>query len=209
MKIDLHVHTAERSPCARSPEARLIARAHACGLDALAFTDHNRFTSPEHLAQLNAEHAPLRIFSGIEISLYTENEHILVLGLYDPALEREDWTYPHLHAFVRARGGFLALAHPYRYRPYIGLDLERYPPDAIEGHSLNTPVHAAAQIAQLAEWLGLSVLSNSDAHTSRVLGKYYNLLPRAPHDEGDLLALLRSGTSRPCFPPREVGLEIC
>lgn len=193
MKIDLHVHTQERSPCGHDSEVTLIKGAIRFGLGALVFTDHDRLAPPERLAELNAQYAPFRIFGGIEVSLMSENEHVLVLGVQDPALERGDWTYPQLHAFVRAQGGFLAAAHPFRYRPYIGMDLEAFPPDAIEAYSYNTPKQAIPEIHALAEKLGIPVLSNSDAHRMERVGRYYNELAVTPEDEAHLLTLLRTG----------------
>ena len=79
MRIDLHVHSSQRSGCARSTEAEQIAAARRRGLDALAFTDHHRLVPPEHLERLNDLHAPFRIFSGIEIEV--AEEHLVVLGV--------------------------------------------------------------------------------------------------------------------------------
>ncbi len=112
MKIDLHVHSKERSVCGRASEEEQIRAAIDAGLDAIVFTDHHRLISAERLQQLNEKYAPFRIFGGIEITL--DGEDVLILGVQDPALESMNWSYPSLHAFVRARGGFIALAHPFR-----------------------------------------------------------------------------------------------
>ena len=94
---------------------------------------------------------------------------------------------------VRAAGGFLALAHPFRYHPDIRVDLEQYRPDAIEVYSHNTPPAAAARILAVAAQLGIHPLSNSDAHTTAALGTYYNVLARSPADEPELIAMLKAG----------------
>jgi len=191
MKIDLHVHSVERSACAVSGEEEQILAAIACGLDALVFTDHERLVAPEHIETLNRRYAPFRIFGAIEITVQ-EQEDVLVLGLHDPVLESGRWTYPALHAFVREHDGWLAIAHPFRYHPTINLDLERYPPDALEGCSMNIPPAKQPPIRDLAARLGIPVVCNSDAHVTQSLGVAYNDLHETPADERVLIDLLRT-----------------
>ncbi|MBN1878292.1 MAG: PHP domain-containing protein [Anaerolineae bacterium] len=195
MKIDLHVHTLERSPCAVASEEEQIITAIERGLDAIVITDHGQLVPQAQLDALNSEYTPFRIFGGVEITLQ-EKEDILVLGIHDPAITVGPWTYPDLHAFVREREGWMALAHPYRYRPTIAIDLERYPLDAIEGCSVNVPLLERPRIYELAAHLSIPVVCNSDAHATRYLGVAYNILQEIPGNERALLNLLRSGAFR-------------
>ncbi len=192
MKIDLHVHTKERSPCGRSGEEEMIQAAIAFGLDGLAFTDHHRLVPLDRLEALNRKYVPFRIFDGIEISV-TEGEDVLVLGVRDSVLETRSWSYPELFAFVREWGGFLVLAHPFRYHDQIDIDIERYPPDAIELHSKNIGACDESQIRAVLTCQGLRPLYNSDAHQAEHVGLYYNRLARVPRDEGELVEILRAG----------------
>lgn len=192
MKIDLHVHAKERSACGQSSEEEMIRAAIAYGLDGLAFTDHQRLVPLERLAELNRVYAPFRVFGGIEITV-AEGEDVLVFGVHDATLETRQWAYPDLFAFVRRRGGFLALAHPFRFRDAINIDIEEYPLDAIEIHSRNIGACDEPQILTTLERLGLRPLCNSDAHTADHVGIYYNRLERVPQDEAELLEILRAG----------------
>jgi PHP family Zn ribbon phosphoesterase len=192
VKIDLHVHSKERSICGRASEEEQIRAAIDSGLDAIVFTDHHRLISSERLRQLNEKYAPFKIFGGVEITT-ADGEDVLVLGVQDPARESVSWSYPALHAFVRARGGFMALAHPFRWHPTVALEVERLVPDAIEVRSVNTPSNAEGRIRDIAARLGIPVLCNSDAHNTGPLGMYFNALERSPADEQDLVGLLRSG----------------
>ncbi|MFN2284370.1 MAG: PHP-associated domain-containing protein [Anaerolineae bacterium] len=192
MRIDLHVHTIERSSCAVSSEVEQILIAITRNLDAIAITDHASLVSPEHVEALNRQYAPFRIFGGIEITV-REKEDVLVLGVHDPVLESREWTYPELHTFVRDRGGWIAVAHPFRYRSTINLDLERYPPDALESCSTNIELLNQPRIREVAKQLGIPFVCNSDAHATRSLGVGYNLLKETPADEADLVRLLRTG----------------
>lgn len=190
MKIDLHVHTSERSDCATRTEEQQIRAAIEKGLDGIAITDHDRLVPRERLAALNDQFAPFKIFTGIEVS--AEDLHWVVLGIHEPALERMDWRYPDLRAFVRSRGGFIFLAHPFRYRPTLHVDIEGCLPDGIEVESINTPASRKNDIRTLARRLGLVEIRNSDGHHSGGVGSYHNLLPYPACDDRSLVAALHA-----------------
>ena len=199
MKIDLHVHTRERSSCAHSPTEAMIRAGIEAGLDGLVLTDHDRLVPRERLAYLNAKYAPFRVFGGVEVT--TRGEHILVLGVDDERLEHVWWTYPELHAFVIERGGFLAVAHPYRFnRGRIGVDVDRFPPHGLEIHSRNTPEAVASRIRDRAAELSARLLSNSDAHHSSDIGGYYNVFDDEPEDVDALVRMLKAGAFEPVAP---------
>ncbi len=191
MKIDLHVHTKERSECAHASEDEQIQAAITAGLDAIAITDHHKFVPQARLDELNRQYAPFRILSGIEVTV--EGEDFLVLGLRDPLLERTDWLYRDFHSFVQQRRGYMAWAHPYRYKSNLYAALEQFIPHAIEVHSPNTAPDDEGRIRELAARLQVPLLSNSDAHTPERLGRYYNFFAESPQNDRDLVALLKAG----------------
>jgi predicted metal-dependent phosphoesterase TrpH len=190
MKIDLHVHTSERSPCGQAGEIEQIKAAAAAGLDAIAFTDHNKLVPTGWLRQLNQQFTPFQIFGGIEISL---EEDVLVIGLQDRELEVTRWTYPALHEYTRQRGGYLILAHPFRYHPGIYIDIEQFPPDGIEIFSVNTPASWQTRIRELSKIHQIRLFSNSDAHKTNPLGSFYNEIPGFPQSDPELVQTLRQG----------------
>lgn len=190
-KIDLHVHAAERSGCASGYEETMIRAAIAAGLHGLAFTDHHAMASPQRLDELNRKYNPFKVYAGIEIT--AEGEDWLVLGLRDPELARyAGWTYEDLYAFVQKQGGFLVLAHPFRYSDHLGVYLNGNKPDGMEYRSNNTPVTRERDICRLAAQMGSLPLCNSDAHSPKTLGKFYNLVTELPEDDRALVELLRS-----------------
>lgn len=191
-EIDLHVHTRERSACARSSTDAMIRAAIESGLDGMAITDHDRFVPPDRLAYLGAKYAPFRVLGGIEVT--TLGEHVLVLGVQDEILEEGWWSYSDLHDFVVARDGFLCVAHPFRFNGRrIDADLEGHPPHALEIYSHNTPRLAASRISQLGGELEASLLSDSDAHRANEVGCHYNVLEEEPRDIDELVRMLKAG----------------
>ncbi len=179
-------------------EAEQIQAALRGGLDGMVFSDHDRLVDRQHLAELNRSYAPLHIFTGIEVTL--AQEHVLVIGVHDPALESRAWEYADLYRFVRRRSGFMALAHPFRYRD-ITVDVDQFPPDAIEVFSPNTPLWAEARIRQVAAGAGCELLSNSDSHNGQMIGKYYNVLDGSPANDAELLQSLRKRNLKYCYEP--------
>jgi len=195
LKIDLHVHCRERSACGRASEANLLQAARRAGLDALAFTDHDRLTPVGHLDELNRRYAPLRIFGGVEVTL--PSEHIVVLGIQDPALESLEWHYEDLWHFVHQRGGFMTLAHPFRFHDSIDAPIDRFPPHGIEVYSINTAPRHEKRIREIAARLDIRLMSDSDAHTVDPMGQYYNDLQSAAENDLELVRDLVAGPSIP------------
>jgi histidinol phosphatase-like PHP family hydrolase len=192
MKLDLHVHSSEYSACAVADAETQIRAAISAGLDGLVFTNHHAFVPEASLDSWNAEYRPFRVYGGIEITV-KEGEDLLVIGMRDPSLQSKDWEYAKLHRLVRSGGGYLVLAHPFRYRNFVGLPLEELPPDAIEVGSLNTPRASFFRIRRLAKRLGAKPVCDSDAHSPERIGAYYNLTKKELPVAGDLAAFLHAG----------------
>lgn len=188
MNIDLHVHTIERSPCATVTEEDQIRAAIRAGLDGIAITDHERLVPRNRLSELNRKFAPFMIFTGIEVA--ADLLHWVVLGVHDPLLERKDWSYSELRGFVRDREGFIVLAHPFRYKSHLEVDIDACPPDGIEVESINTPSHRLADIREIAARLGLVMMRNSDGHHRGGVGSYHNAIPGTVRDDRALVAAL-------------------
>jgi predicted metal-dependent phosphoesterase TrpH len=176
----------------------MIEAAIEAGLEGLAFCDHNRLVPPAHLAELNARYAPFRIFAGIELDV--ESEHILVFGMQDSRLEHERWDWPRLHAFVRENGGALVLAHPYRFHDGLRVDIERFRPDAVEINSSNMVVLDRSEAEALVARLQFRTVTNSDAHHTTSVGRFWNRLERPVLSDAELVRVLREGAFSPGTP---------
>lgn len=203
MRIDLHVHAMERSGCSKAPEQAMIESAIANGLDAIAFTDHDRLVPIDRLAAMNDRYRPFQVFTGIEVTV--EGEHVVVIGLHDELLEDMGWNYAELHAFVRERGGATILAHPFRYSDDIQIPIDKYPPDAIEVHSMNTGVCDEKKIRAVAAQIGCHVVCNSDAHAPEEVGVYHNRLHTPANTDIELVQALKSGAFEEASLPDRVA----
>lgn len=190
MKIDLHVHASERSGCSTSGEKEILRAARGFGLDALAFTDHDRLAGEARLTELNRKFAPFRIFCGVEVRTL-EEEDVLVLGLDEPDLESLGWHYDDLHVFVRERNGFFVLAHPFRFHDGVSADVELHCPDAVEVASTNMAPEVQAKARDFAARLGCPTIHASDAHQADRVGIYYVDVDGSPETDADLVRLLR------------------
>lgn len=201
MRVDLHLHTSERSGCAMSPAVDQLAAAVAAGLDAVAVTDHHSLSTPREREVWRELFPGLLVMPGIEITLDAEYEDILVIGLDDPELARGSWSWSDLRAFVRDRGGLSILAHPMRFSPEIGIDIENEPPDAMEAWSSNVTAKQGARVRSLARLLQIPVVANSDAHWTADVGRWANVLAERVETVEGVTAAIREGR----FTPEERG----
>jgi len=193
--LDLHCHTRERSGCSSISEEALVRRAIRQGLAGVAFTDHHRLPPPGRLEELNSKYHPFRIFTGIELSIYTAGglQDFLVIGLYDPALEANGWTYIRLKEHVQKKGGWIAWAHPFRYNPILPREIKDNPPDALEIYSNNIKPALAPRIQAAAREWGCQVIGSSDAHFLEEVGSSAILLSQPAASEAELVTRLKEG----------------
>lgn len=195
--LDGHTHTTRWSGCSTIRPRELLDRAVEVGLDGVVLTEHERFWDPEELEELQTNYSELKIFNGVEWEAGTLH-HVLVY-LPDPPA---DGTLPRdptkLVRDVRARGGFIASAHPYRYYRHYGERNEGISLDGVEVASSNMSEPGKTRKAhELATRWDAVRLASSDAHGLDPVGKFRTRLPREPEDEADLVELLRQGKAEP------------
>jgi len=197
MLIDMHMHTSERSGCASSPAVDQLMIARMTGLDAVAITDHHRLVTPAARAVLEGLFPELILIPGVEITLSDVLEDIIVLGLDHQELVDGPWDWADLRSFVRERGGLTIMAHPLRYADTIGLDLDALPPDAMELYSTNIRPANHAQIKREAEARGIPLVSSSDAHHCRDVGRHATRLREPATTVNAILEAIRCGEGIP------------
>jgi hypothetical protein len=215
LKVDLHTHTSRYSRCARHSPEQLCETALACGLDALAITEHHQQWSPDEIAELQARYPALKLYAGVELTCSDGHDYV-VLGLDPGPYQPNPISYHRFTALLKAHpGAFAYLAHCFRFSD-DERGLESVPIEGIEMASCNMlvrpqPSHGPARIARedlYRRWQrkrGWIALYNSDAHSTSTTGLFYNLVDAPdglPADEKGLIGLLRRAPIRP-FEDRE------
>lgn len=221
MKIDLHVHTSEISPCGKVPAREMARMYKESGYDLVVVTDH-LFPSLNTLPQdgTPAEKAEkwlegYRTFKdegdkiGLKVLLGGEarlcdygSEDFLVYGFAEEDVEWFMGMLESVHSIaemseaIRGRGFFLAQAHP--FRP----GLRAQDPALLDGVEAfngnprhNSSNHLAREMAVVG---GLVMLSGSDAHQLVDVARGGMNVPVQIENNADLLAFLRSGAPRDC-----------
>ncbi|WP_430791863.1 CehA/McbA family metallohydrolase [Actinoplanes sp. G11-F43] len=182
---DCHVHTHRSHGADLTPE-RIVAEAHAAGLDFIAVTDHQAAFEPSSWTD-----SGLLIIPGQEV--LTPDGHWLALGL-PPGVVVDSV------AAARRFGALCVVAHP--HAPYPGGTFRGRLGDfdAIEvwngrWHS-DLPWQADNESA-LATWAGghLPALGNSDAHLAGQLGSPQLVVEAPTLTAPAVLAAIRAGHS--------------
>ncbi len=203
MRVDLHLHTSEYSECGKSPAREMCEAAADLGLEGLVFTNHDKYVPEAHMADLRREFTNLDIFNGIEVGV--GGEHVVIIGAHDERLASKSLDWPQIHGLVRELGGAMILAHPFRYKPEVGLDLDVCAPDCVEVHSMNTGACDEAAIERLAASCGARIITTSDGHIVDNVGAYHVELTSRPHTEAELVALIREGYYEPRSRPDRIA----
>jgi len=200
MRVDLHVHSSEYSACAVSSEKEQIEAAIARGLDGIAFTEHGYQRAQPYLERLNEKYAPFKIFTGVEVNVVGSYEDILVIGVPDMTEfnggrreYKSIWEYQDLYKFVRERGGFIAVPHPFRFADEVKTDVVSFVPDALELKSKNIDPRNAKTIMAFAKKLGVNTIVASDSHHVNDTGMHHLVLHNTVQTDVDLVRELRSG----------------
>jgi predicted metal-dependent phosphoesterase TrpH len=197
MRFDHHLHTAKHSPDSIIDPRKLIEHAPRIGLDGVVITEHDYQWEPGELAELAALAAPLRVFSGVEVSAL--EGHFLVYGL--PSL---DDVYPgialaELLSVVHRHEAAIVGAHPFRWdQPFDEIVAEHGPVfDALELVSNNVTTETRLRTAALLRAHPMGATGSSDAHEIATLGCYFTEFDRPIDTMADFVSALRAGACRP------------
>lgn len=200
MRVDLHVHTYEYSACGISTEREQIEMAITCGLDGIAFTEHGFQRAQSDLERLNKKYAPFKIFTGVEVNVLDSYEDVLVIGVPDmteynnrPREYKSLWKYDKLYEFVRKKGGFIAIPHPFRFADEVKTNVFDFIPDALELKSYNIDPSREYLIEKFAKKLGVKTMVASDSHHKHVTGMHHLVMHNAVQTDADLVRELLSG----------------
>ena len=197
MKVDHHIHTSRHSPDSSIDPRELVVRAREIGLDAVVITEHDYQWNPDELAELAALAAPLRVFSGAEIS--AREGHFLVYGLPSLELAPSGICVEDLLTVVRGHHAAIVAAHPFRWDQPFDEIMAEYGPafDALELVSNNITSDIRSKTEALLRIHPMGATGSSDAHELDVVGCYYSEFGRPIDSIAEFAAALRGRQVRP------------
>ena len=195
MKVALHVHTNLYSICSKTPPEHILREYVICGYDVVFITEHDAIWSPQELDEMRAKFPELKIFSGLELTLFQPNSlaHLLILGATD-----DDYLYmasPDQVVDAAKENDLLTvLAHPYRYEDSDEMLRRGIYPDAIE-YRTNThhKEEHAIKSAKFAEEHSIKLVNSDDAHRVQDIGNYWIETDRAINTPSDLRSIVLDG----------------
>jgi predicted metal-dependent phosphoesterase TrpH len=197
MRFDHHLHTARHSPDSVIDPLDLIESAREIGLDGVVITEHDYQWGAEELAELAGLAAPLRVFSGAEIS--AREGHFLVYGL--PTLDEvpAGVELVELLRVVRRHDAAIVAAHPFRWgQPFDEIIGEHGPAfDALELVSNNVSTETRSLTERLLRDYPMGATGSSDAHEIATLGCYFTEFDQPIASIRDFVAALKSRRGRP------------
>lgn len=208
IKFDLHVHTAEISPCGRVPAAEMVRRYHEAGYAGCFITDHlSRYGLPEdidkpwpqvveaflrgyELARAEGDRLGFKVFMGAELCFDSGPEDFLLLGidrqflLDHPRLNRSKLSK--VKAMMNRAGLALYQCHPLRDR------LKLQPAQDLDGLEVynGNPRHDSRndRVLAIARERGCLMISGSDAHQVEDIARGGVLVPAQAACDGRTLA---------------------
>jgi len=187
LKVDLHIHTKEDPHDYINYDAYgLVDMMAARGYDAVAITNHNRFTYTERLKDYAKERGVVLI-RGVERTI--RNRHVLLINF-----KGELSDYRSLADVARAKrpDNLVIAAHPYFPMPTASWKLlDAHPElfDALEYcHYYVKNINFNNWAVVRSQDLGKPLIGSSDSHTVRQIGRTYSLV----ESEKDPLAIIEA-----------------
>lgn len=189
-KLETHLHTSEGSRCASASGALQAVCRKKEGYDAIIVTDHfyrgntaadrnlpweefvDSFCTGYENARKKGEEIGLKVFFGWEECF--DGADMLIYGLDKEWLKKHPemikWSPEENYYNVRAAGGFVVQAHPYRMRSYIkGIRLFPEYCDAVEVENKCNYKIENVRAVNYAKDFGLRMTGGSDIHHTESL----------------------------------------
>lgn len=184
MKIEMHVHTSEGSPCAKADAEQIVKAYSEAGYDGIVITNHfdndllkefgrtdderiERYLLGYRKAKAVEEKYGIKVMLGVEIRLEPNAEDFLIYGIDESFL----FEYPELcfmnqkeiYDLCHLYGAVFYQAHPFR-EPCV----PRHP-EFLDGVEYNQRPNSGNNNGRLGEWLkdypDLKLVSGSDCHS--------------------------------------------
>lgn len=212
--FDLHVHTNRGSPDSALTPEEMVEEASRVGLTGVMITEHVGWPHQDFM-QFNKGQDVILVNA---LELYTPLGHIITLGLegYVTGYNGDIETIRRLRKEVDRVGGFMILAHPFRYllslpgvytQNLLYADWSPVPTTAeeavshpifelvdevevVNGANSEPENRFAREVVQLLRFNGTG---GSDAHSNNGLGKGATVFNGEIRSQADLMEALRAG----------------
>ena len=214
MLIDMHAHSSGISPCCRIPYSQTLQQALQYGMDGVVLTNHyqksytretgldafvEKYIAEYEAARKYGGEIGCRVFFGVEVTMERyPNVHMLLYGVGPEFLRANpglfDCTQRELYELVKANGGLLIQAHPFRNGATV-LDTALLDGVEINCHPLYGKSYSA-ELLQIARREGLMVTCGGDYHADTYRPKCGMVLPERVEDHRDLRDYLLSDADR-------------
>jgi predicted metal-dependent phosphoesterase TrpH len=220
--LDLHTHTVRGAYDSGLQPERLAQEARNIGLHGVVITEHDRMWDRHSLGLFREEQAPLLVCNGMEVS--TDMGHVLAFGLpgYVSGIQR----LAELRRLSLEIGGFLAVAHPFRYwfEPVHftrrGLQPVDMVPEVLAQQQVFEYVDAIEVLnganserenliaLQVASYIGKPGIGGSDCHSEQGIGCCCTVFERSVEGPEMLLQELHAGRFQPAFDLHKGDLQL-
>lgn len=211
MRIEMHVHTSEGSPCAKADAESIVKAYSEAGYDAIVITNHfdsvllrdfgetddekiERYLLGYRKAKAVEAKYGIKVMPGVEIRLEPNDEDFLIYGIDEEFLFRHPdlcfMDQQTVYELCHSCGAVFYQAHPFR-EPCVPRN-----PEFLDGVEFNQRPGGGNNNEKLSGWVKdypkLKFISGSDCHDLDQVGFGGIEIDQSVNDVKELAGLLRT-----------------
>ena len=200
MKIDLHFHLRTRKENYLDKMIEMIGLASNNGIEGLVLLNHNYYPTDNDVACAKSNFPQLIFFKGIELDVKDEargiKDHIVIISENKPPFDCSHGVTTKNLKLLKAfsKDSFTFLAHPLTRHNNFAFDFYDFLPNGIEiAQKTGFSQEQQKEIMRLSSFWGMRLLSCSDSHLNRHVGKFCIEIKKRVSNVGELKKEILSG----------------